>query len=86
MSDLFSTIFAVYVFIAALGGGSFLLASAVNPSANLHYFKHEIKDKFPPWVRYLIGLSMISLLWPIVVLVFSTERWWSPEKRRRRDS
>ncbi|MFD0883729.1 hypothetical protein ACFQ08_04055 [Streptosporangium algeriense] len=86
MADLLSALFAVYVFIAILGGGAFLLKAAAMPSVTRYYFEHEMQDKFSPWVRFFMALAMMSVLWPLAATSIGIQKWWSPEAKRRKDS
>ncbi|MEU1736444.1 hypothetical protein [Streptosporangium sp. NPDC020145] len=80
MSDLLSTLFAVYVFIAALGGGSFLVKVAATPQVAKHYFESTTQGTgVQPWTKFFIELMMISLLWPLGLPIMATRKWWVPK-------
>lgn len=80
MFDFLSVLFAIYIFIAALGGGSFLVKVAADPHAAKHYFEHVTRSTgMQPWTRFFIELTMFSVLWPLGLPILATRKWWVPK-------
>ncbi|MEU1736443.1 hypothetical protein [Streptosporangium sp. NPDC020145] len=76
MSDFLSVLFAVYVFIAALGGGAFLLKAAAAPQVAKHYFEHVTRNApGTPWSRFFRELSWMSILWPLHLVIIAARIW-----------